>query len=68
MKVKQVDVLDESDAERKKIVAETVAALQKRVEDEVMSDFPALTAQYSYYEGNLFAAMGSEDEAAKCLE
>ena len=65
MKVKQVDVLDETDPDRKRIVTEMVAHCKKRLEDEVMGDFPALMAQYSYCEGSLFAAIGNEDEAAK---
>ena len=65
MKVKQVDVLDESDPSKKKIVAEIVAHCQKRIDDENMADFPALTAQYSYLQGCLHASIGSEDAAAK---
>ena len=65
MKVKQVDVLDESDPDKKKIVTEMVAHCKKRLEDEVMGDFPALTAQYSYCQGSLFAAIANEDEASK---
>ncbi len=65
MKVKQVDALDESDAERKKIVADVVAHCQKRIDDEALVDFPDITARYSYLQGNLHAAIGEEDAAAK---
>ncbi len=65
MKVKQVDVLDESDASKKTIATEVIALCQKRTEDEVMADFPALTAQYSYLQGCLHASIGNEDGASK---
>ncbi|MEI6232885.1 MAG: hypothetical protein WCT04_07530 [Planctomycetota bacterium] len=65
MKVKQVEVLDEKDAARKTIATEIIAHCQKRVDDEVLADFPAITAQYSYSQGSLHAAIGNEDGAAK---
>ena len=64
-KVKQVEVLDEKDATRKTIATDAIAHCQKRIDDEVMIDFPAITAQYSYSQGSLHAAVGNEDGAAK---
>ena len=65
MRIEQVKALDESDPDRKKIVADAVAHCKKRVEDENLANFSDIVARYSYFEGSLYAAIGNEEEAAK---
>ncbi|HLX65117.1 MAG TPA: hypothetical protein VKX17_27860 [Planctomycetota bacterium] len=64
-KVEQVEALDESDANRKKVAEETIAHCQKQIDNEIIADWAAVSARYSYLQGRVYADIGNEDGASK---
>lgn len=65
LRLEQVESMDDSDAGKKKLAAEMIEHCKKRMENDVLMDFPVITSRYAYLQGRFYAAINDENSAKK---